>query len=89
MGRTMPIIDVFHFLLTGAFIVDKCHLPTSKSQYMVMLPTFENKPHQCAGHITEKQFIELCGKGVILFSGQQRKDNNYIYGVFYLNKEGL
>lgn len=92
MAKAMNIVDVFKALLNGSYIVEKCNLVTGKSQYKVMLPAFENQPHKCAGHITEKQFSELRNKGVIIFAEQQRKrrkDDRHIYGVFYLNKEDI
>ena len=90
MAKAMNIVDVFKALLDGSIIVEKCRLITGKSQYKVMLPTFENQPHKCAGHITEKQFCALRNKGVIYYSGTSSKDKNgYVYGYFYLNTENL
>lgn len=88
MAKAMDILDVIKVLLGGGYICEKCPSAYGKIEYSVHILSLDNQPNKYAGHISNKQFTDLCKKGIITYSGEWGVDKySNFYNYFHLASE--
>ncbi|MBQ7930547.1 MAG: hypothetical protein IJ334_05975 [Clostridia bacterium] len=85
MAEKMNIVKVFGVLLRGGYIVE-IHYVQRKTEYTVHVLGEGSEGNPCAGHITQKQFHELCQEDILRFSGDKKDEYGNIYNFYELQK---
>lgn len=84
MSEKMNITNVFRILLDGGYIKEICMNSRKSAVYKVHV---KDSVYEITGHITEKQFNELMGAGLLCSTGEQREDKyGNIYNFYELKK---
>lgn len=91
MAEKMDIIKVFGILLNGGYIAST-EFVQRKTKYHVF-SAGNNLIGQYTGHITQKQFENMCAEGIVESNREQRTDKyGNIITFYYLaekNKRGV